>query len=283
MGKINDLKDQALATLRGKWGSFVGLTFIYILLYVLASSLSQYGVLFQGSMFTTLAIIFTVIGAIITILFVPMQYGYYIAHLNSSRQDLPAEIGDLFCGYKRFGDVFVTMLLQFLAILAALLPYFIFSVVMIRLHLFENHPFVSFIGACLLMIPGLILGLAYTMVPFILHDHPEINPIGVLTESRMMMKGHKWELFLLLLSFIGWLLLCIPTLGIGMLWLAPYMQMTITKYYEQLRTESEGVGEEEDVPTQEEMPKQEEVAPAEESAPAEEPVPEAEDPAEITE
>lgn len=263
MGKINDLKDQALATLRGKWGSFVGLTFIYILLYVLACFLTQFGTIFLGSSFKTLAIVMTIIGGMVTILFVPMQYGYYIAHLNSSRQDLPADIGDLFCGYKRFGDVFVTMLLQFLAILAALLPYFIFSVVMIRLHLFENHPFVSFIGACLLMIPGLILGLAYTMVPFILHDHPEINPIGVLTESRMMMKGHKWELFLLLLSFIGWLLLCIPTLGIGMLWLAPYMQMTITKYYEQLRTEYEGVGEEE-------TPVQEEVTPAEEPAPAEE-------------
>ena len=47
MGKINDLKDQALATLRGKWGSFVGLTFIYLLLIALAQVLSQYGTIFQ--------------------------------------------------------------------------------------------------------------------------------------------------------------------------------------------------------------------------------------------
>ena len=58
MGKINDLKDQALATLRGKWGSFVGLTFIYLLLIALAQVLSQYGTIFQGSSFTTLTAVF---------------------------------------------------------------------------------------------------------------------------------------------------------------------------------------------------------------------------------
>lgn len=255
------MKDQALATLRGKWGSFVGLTFIYILLYVLVSFLTQFGTIFQGSSFTTLTYIFMVIGVIVSILFIPLQYGYYIAHLNASRQDLPADIGDLFCGYRRFTDVFVTLLLQSLAIFAALLPYIIFFVVMASLHYFESHPLLVIAGACLLLIPGLILGLAYSLVPFILHDRPELNPISVLCESRMMMYGHKWELFLLILSFFGWLILAVFTLGIGMLWLAPYMAMTIVKFYEQLRAEYEGVGEEE-TPMQEEMPLQEEVTPA---------------------
>lgn len=279
MGKINDLKDQALDTLRGKWGSFVGLTFIYILLYVVASCPTQLGVLFQGSSFSTMKVVLSVIGGIITVLFIPMQYGYYIAHLNASRQDLPAEIGDLFCGYRRFADVFVTMLLQFLAIFVALLPYIIFYEVMIIKGLFFAHTFLNFTIALLLMIPGLILGLAYTMVPFILHDHPELNPVGVLRESRMMMKDHKWELFLLILSFFGWLLLCILTLGIGILWLAPYMQMTITKYYEQLRAEYEGVADENT-----DQPVTEEPAPAvEEPAPVVEPAPETEESVEITE
>ena len=244
MGYIKDLKDQALATLKGKWGSFVGLTFIYMLLYVLASCLAQYGTIFQGSSFKTLAIVFSFIGIILMVLFVPIQYGYYIAHLNSSRQDLPADISDLFCGYKRFVDVFATMLLQFLVIFAALLPYFIIIVVSATMNLFESHIFIVIVLGCLFMIPGLIAGLAYTMVPFILHDKPELRPVDVLRESRMMMKGHKWELFLLMLSFIGWMLLCVFTFGIGMLWLMPYMQMTITKFYEQIRAEYEGVGEE---------------------------------------
>jgi uncharacterized membrane protein len=284
MGYINDLKEQALATLRGKWGSFVGLTFIYILLYVLASFMPQYGTIFMGSSFKTLAVVMTIIGGIVCILFVPMQYGYYIAHLNASRQDLPADIGDLFCGYRRFADVFVTLLLQFLAIFAALLPYIIFYIVMIVKGLFFTHTFLNSTIAILLMIPGLILGLAYTLVPFILHDRPELNPISVLRESRMMMYGHKWELFLLILSFFGWLILALFTFGIGLLWLAPYMSMTIVKFYEQLRAEYEGTGDEE-TPLQEEVTPAEEMqpAPAEESAPAAEPVPETEEPADVTE
>ena len=267
MGYINDLKDQALSTLKGKWGSFVGLTFIYILLYVLASGLAQYGAIFQGSSFTTLAIVLTIIGGIITILFVPMQYGYYIAHLNASRQDLPAEIGDLFCGYRRFADVFVTMLLQMLAILAAALPYLIFLIAWEHFHFLDDHFALSSVVAVLLLIPIFILALAYTLVPFILHDRPELHPVEVLRESRMMMYGHKWELFLLILSFFGWLILAVFTLGIGLLWLAPYMSMTIVKFYEQLRAEYEGTGDEE-TPLQEVTPSQEEVAPAEEMQPA---------------
>ena len=87
MGKINDLKDQALATLRGKWGSFIGITFIFILLYGIVQFLAQCGTIFQGSSFTTLAVVFLIIGGILGLLMLPMQYGYYVAYLNSSRQD----------------------------------------------------------------------------------------------------------------------------------------------------------------------------------------------------
>ena len=223
MGYINDLKEQALATLKGKWGSFVGLTFIFMLLMGIATGATQFGDIFTGSSFRTLAIIMTGSGFLLTILAIPLQVGYYIAHLNSSRQDLPAEIGDLFSGYRNFWHVLGTMLLGTLIIVA---------------------------GCFLLIVPGIIMAFAYAMVPFILHDHPELSVTDTLQMSRVMMTGHKWELFLLYLSFIGWAILCIFTLFIGYLWLEPYMQMTTVKFYEQLRAEFEGVGEEE-MPLQE--------------------------------
>ena len=65
MGKINDLKDQALATLKGKWGSFVGLTFIYLLIYSLCCFLAMFGTIFEGSSFTGLAATFSFIGSIL--------------------------------------------------------------------------------------------------------------------------------------------------------------------------------------------------------------------------
>lgn len=218
MGKINDLKEEALATLRGKWGSFVGLTFIYMLLVGFASGATQFGEIFSGSSFSTLAIIMTSSGVLLTLLAIPMQFGYVVAHLHSSRQDLPADLGDLFVGYKRFGHVLGTLLLMVLAVTG---------------------------GLILLVVPGIILVYAYAIVPLVLRDNPELSAVEVLQKSRMMMKGHKWELFLIYLSFIGWGFLCLLSLGIGYLWLAPYMQMTEVKFYEKLRAEFEGVAEEE--------------------------------------
>ena len=228
MGKINDLKEQALATLKGKWGSFVGLTFLYILIAGIASTTTQFGEIFTGSSFTTLAMFMTGSGVLLTLLALPLQYGYYVAYLNSSRQDLPADIGDLFCGYKCFWKVLGTLLLMMLAIIG---------------------------GFILLVVPGIILCFAYAMVPYVLRDNPELSCTETMAKSREMMKGHKWELFVLYLSFIGWAILCVFTFFIGFLWLTPYMQMTETKFYEKIRAEYEGVGEEE-------MPLQEEAAPA---------------------
>lgn len=152
-----------------------------------------------------------------TILAIPLQFGFVVAHLHSSRLDLPADISDLFFGYKRFWHVLGTMLLEILAIIG---------------------------GTILLIIPGIILSFAYAIVPFVLRDNPELSPVEVLQKSRMMMKGHKMDLFLLYLSFIGWFLLCILTFFIGYLWLVPYLQMTEVKFYEKIRAEFEGVDEE---------------------------------------
>lgn len=240
MGKVSELKGQAISTLKGKWGSFAGLTIIYLILYGLASCFAQFGSIFQGSSFTVLTNVFTVTGVITSIIFVPMQYGYYVAHLNSSRQDLPADIGDLFCGYRRFTDVFFTLLLQSLAIAGAMSLALVFIGILVGLGQTESHPGLFMLIAFVLMIPGFVLAIAYSMVPFILHDRPGHNPVDVLRESRMMMQGHKMELFLLMLSFIGWIFLCVLSLGVGLLWVAPYMQMTEVKFYEQIRAEYEG-------------------------------------------
>jgi uncharacterized membrane protein len=109
----------------------------------------------------------------------------------------------------------------------------------------ETHPVLFALIACVLMVPGFVLAIAYAVVPFVLHDRPELRPVEVLRESRMMMQGHKLEFFLLVLSFIGWAILAIFTFFIGYLWLAPYIQMTEVKFYEQLRAEYEGDVEEE--------------------------------------
>jgi uncharacterized membrane protein len=54
-----------------------------------------------------------------------------------------------------------------------------------------------------------------------------------------MMKGHKMELFMLWLSFLGWIILAMLTCGFGFLFLEPYMYTTLAHYYEDLKAETQ--------------------------------------------
>ena len=96
-----------------------------------------------------------------------------------------------------------------------------------------------FLWSLLLYIPGIIKGLAYSMSPFILKDKPELSANQAINLSMKMMKGHKFDLFCLMLSFIGWGFLAIFTFGIGYLWLAPYMSTTMVAFYEDVKAEYE--------------------------------------------
>ena len=69
------------------------------------------------------------------------------------------------------------------------------------------------------------------MSPFLLVDHPEMGAAESIDESRRLMDGNKWRLFVLCLSFLGWGLLCILTLGILSFWLVPYMHTTFAAFY----------------------------------------------------
>ena len=89
----------------------------------------------------------------------------------------------------------------------------------------------------LLVIPGIIMTFAYAMTPYILEEHPEIGAWDASTRSREMMKGHKFDLFWLYLSFIGWAILGILTFGIGYLWLSPYVSCSEIGFYNDLKAE----------------------------------------------
>lgn len=84
-------------------------------------------------------------------------------------------------------------------------------------------------------IGGIILSYAYAMVPYLLRDYPELGAREALRMSRELMKGHKWDLFVLQLTFLGWILLAILTCGIGLLWLRPYMYTAQGYFYQDLK------------------------------------------------
>ncbi len=88
-----------------------------------------------------------------------------------------------------------------------------------------------FLWMLLFIIPGIIKAYAYAMAPYILAENPTISITEALDESQEMMKGHKMDLFILGLSFIGWGLLGLITFGIAFIWVIPYINAAHAEFY----------------------------------------------------
>jgi uncharacterized membrane protein len=137
----------------------------------------------------------------------PMMLGAATFSLSVSRGK-EAKLEQLFEGFKYYGLAFVTNLLMGLYI---------------------------FLWSLLLIVPGIIAALSYAMAFYILADDKTLKPQEILDRSKQMMDGHKLQLFYLCLRFFLLALLCILTLGIGFLWLIPYANITMAKFYDDVR------------------------------------------------
>ena len=141
-----------------------------------------------------------------------MGWSYYVTFLaNHRKTDAdPFNVSRLFDGYRDFTRIFFTTLLTNVYI---------------------------FLWTLLLIVPGIIKALSYSMTAFILRDNKEVKYNEAIELSMAMMEGHKMELFWLYLTFIGWAILCIFTLGIGCFWLVPYMSSTFANFYEEVKAD----------------------------------------------
>lgn len=152
-----------------------------------------------------------VAGSVLAIIITyPLAYGFAILFLDLFREGKPIDIGKLFDGFKDFGRVWVTLILVAIY---------------------------TILWTCLLIIPGIVKSYSYALTPFILKDEPELKYNAAIEKSMRMMDGYKMKLFLLDLSFIGWMILFVLTLGIGLLFLQPYMNTARAAFYEDLKAE----------------------------------------------
>ena len=87
----------------------------------------------------------------------------------------------------------------------------------------------------LFVVPGIVKAYSYAMSTYILADNPEMSQRDCRKESMRMMQGHRWRLFCLQFSFIGWWLLCILTCGILTFWVVPYVNAATAAFYEDLK------------------------------------------------
>ena len=151
-------------------------------------------------------LVWVAVGLVLSVLFA----GFVIFLLNTIRKTEPC-LGNLLDG---FGFVFKIILLNILEGLFVML------------------------WSLLLIVPGVIASYRYKMAIYILCDDPSKSVMQCIRESSRMMKGHKWEFFVLNLSFLLWYIGgCLPMVGyLVQLWSFPYIQTTKAHYYEQLRS-----------------------------------------------
>ena len=93
----------------------------------------------------------------------------------------------------------------------------------------------TFLWSLLFIIPGIVKSYSYAMTPYILLDRPELSATEAIKESEKMMNGHKMDLFILELSFIGWIFLSVLTCGVLILYVEPYMAATKSAFYLELK------------------------------------------------
>lgn len=95
-----------------------------------------------------------------------------------------------------------------------------------------------FLWSLLFIIPGIVKAYAYSQIYYLVVEYKNLSVTKAMRISMIITKGHKWDLFVTQMSFLGWAILCCFTAGIGLLWLEPYMNMTLTNAYHAMLKEA---------------------------------------------
>ena len=190
------LKSNAKAQLKGRWGLAIGTLLVGVLILTGFSFIVGY-IEPDGGILTIISSLIRIfLGGVIT-----LGISKFVLNFATSKE---AKFNDLFSGFNIYFKTLGLWILMLLSIGVA---------------------------AIFLIVPGIIVALMFSQSFFILSENNEKSINQCLKESSEMMKGHKVELFVLGLSFIGWWIVAAITFGIGGLWVYPYQQVTLANYY----------------------------------------------------
>lgn len=200
-----DYKEAALAALNGNWTPVVLATLVYIAVAALCTGTAELPV--------SVSKVFASASFLVAVLIInPLEVGYAnaIRLFYNQRQNNVVE-NTFKIPLSDYGRVVITMLL-----------------VAVK----------TFLWALLLIIPGIVKSFAYSMTPYILVENPGMSASEAIRRSEEMMREHKFDLFYLYLSFIGWFILSVLTCGIGFFWSIPYSQTAVVAFYNDLKAEN---------------------------------------------
>lgn len=214
--KNQDYKNSALDALKGSWPESIVTAIVYFAIAAVCTAPSALQGNGRDLLWVSPVLFVAASGStiLLSLLFLsPLQVGYYNTFKRLHREGDTGLVGNLFSqGFGNWGHIVLGQLLMGIFI---------------------------FLWSLLLIVPGIIKAYSYAMTPYILVDRPELSVHDAIRLSGRMMSGRKLDLFCLHLSFIGWMLLCILTLGIGILFLSPYMMTAQAAFYQDVRSDYE--------------------------------------------
>ncbi len=220
--RAQEIRKEALSKLEGNWIPMIGMCLLTAIAIAALNWLS--------------------------ILLVPLLIpGLCVFSLNLVRGTNP-DITNLVSTYKNYLNALVAYVL--FAVIIAVWTFLIVVPCVFFIHLLFAEIFLEIfispvltayallmtVCSLLLVIPAVIFYYMFSQIFYLLADNPQIGAVEVLKKSAEMMKGYKWKLFCLHLSFIGWYLLGIVTLGIAFIWVGPYIKTANTIFYENLKS-----------------------------------------------
>lgn len=259
-------RQEARQALSGKWGESVAASVLIALFFIVMLTPSIIAEAATSAEPSSLIGIPMLMSLVLIVLLVPMFFGYMNAFWHKAKGDDTTAVNDMSRSWeKNFGAAWGFFLLKELVKLAVSIGLFvIFIIILVFFGAIGIVPFTDILNyysssyisdaamigiliviflyllfyiAC--VIANVIIDYIYGMTYYIKADHPDKAIIDCMIESRRLMRGKKWNLFVLDLTFIGWMLLSILTLGIGLLWLAPYICTAHACFYKDIITKSE--------------------------------------------
>ena len=214
-----ELRAIARENLQGNWGISVGVALVAALLGGMVTGSGNISFQFNENTVRNLPPVFwgfllpfvSVVGLLGLAMFiiggvVELGYAKFLLKQHDKKELVFA---DLFSQFERFGTGFAQRFLRTLY---------------------------TALWTLLFVVPGIIKSLSYAMTPFILEDHPELTASEAINRSKKLMDGHKMDLFILNLTFIGWGILSVLTFGIGFLFLNPYQNAAYAAFYRDIST-----------------------------------------------
>lgn len=250
--KISEIKADARQKLTNKWGRAAFIVLGYVIF--------QLALGFAGAM-PLLSVVIAIGSLVITI---PINYGLEKSFLDFYHGEEISLFDFVGSGFKNFSKSWSVAWRKFLAlivptIICAIAGTIAFASLMVLFLGFlgtesmnYNYDFSGTVvfGKIFLVSISVytfsafltgILSLRYVFARLLSMDNPELSGKECIAESRNLMKGNMIKYILLNLSFMGWAILTVFTFGIGMFWLAPYMQLSMIAFYRSLKPKDNSV------------------------------------------